>query len=53
MKYGNGNSETRMTAEFTVLVFPNAQLSKTIKGKERKLPTHKNTHTHSKEDNTQ
>jgi hypothetical protein len=34
MKYGNGNRETEPeTAKFTVLVFPNAHLSKTIKEK--------------------
>jgi hypothetical protein len=44
----NGNSETEPeTAKFTVLVFPNAHLSKTIKGRERKLSTYNKKHTHS------
>lgn len=41
MKYGNGNSETEPdTAKFTVLVFPNAHLSKTTKVRERKEVVH-------------
>jgi hypothetical protein len=54
MKYGNGNSETvPETAEFTVLLFPNVHLSKTIKEKGRKLTIYNKTHIHSQEDNTQ
>jgi hypothetical protein len=54
MKYGNGNSEIEPeTAKFTVLLFPNAHLYKTIKEKGRKLSTYNKTHIHSQEDNTQ
>jgi len=54
MKYGNGNSETEPeTAKLTVLLFPNAHLSKTTKEKGRKLSIYNKTHIHSQEDITQ